>query len=291
MPQRRLTVAGTGLRSPSLGAGTAVAGRTKQSPAERTLWIVTLVEAFGYSVLAITAFIMALIWPHKYDADSYWTPQLWLGTWVPTLVFVTAIKLAWLVFAMCAGMAVVRILQAFGWMRISAAEMISKGRNPMRCYLHGIFVGGLAFVIYFVGAGSHIIEASGVWVTYFLYWVEIAASEKLNPPARGTAGTNTVTDWSVFIGATLAAMFSTGTTLANFGRAIAESSGDVPIWAYIAVFGFFALGLIAWIVNALNLAFIWFRSYYVVEYAHRIWSFVVFVLVTLTLLVGALFEN
>jgi hypothetical protein len=284
-----LGMSGTGLRQPGLGAGMGVA-RNKQSGAELGLWWLTIIEAVGYAVLAVFAFIIALVKPHKYDAETYWSPQDYTGgSWVTSLRFVAELKLAWLIFAMSAAMALVRTLQVFGWMRATANNMVSVGRNPMRNYIHGIFVGGMMFVVYYIGAGSHIIEASAVWVCVFRFWSGVSASEKLNPPSRGTKGSDTNTDWSQMLAATLSGAFTAAAILANFGYAIKESSSHVPIWAYIVVIGTLLLGLVAWIVNVVNLATSWFRSYFTVEYIHRIWSLVTFYLIGVTFLIGSLF--
>lgn len=254
------------------------------------LWWITIVEAIGYAGLAVFAFIMALVRPGKYGADTYWSPEDFVGgSWVASLRFVSRLHLAWLLFGMAAGMAIVRLLQVFGWMMATASDMASKGRNPMRNYIHGIFVGGLMFLVYYVGAGSHVVVASAVWLSVFRFWTGVSASEKINPPVRGTRGSNSNTDWSQMISATLSGMFVAGAILANFGYAIKEGPSDVPIWAHIVVFGSLLLGVVAWLVNVINLATSWFRSYFTVEYLHRGWSLITFILVGVTFLIGALF--
>lgn len=284
-----LGAAGAGIRSPGLGSGMGTA-REKQTGAELGLWWLTIGEAVGYAILAVFAFIMAIIKPHKYSADTYWSPEDYTGgSWITSLRFVTELKLAWLIFAMSAAMALVRTLQIFGWMRATANEMISMGRNPMRNYIHGIFVGGMMFVVYYIGGGSHVIEASAVWLSVFRFWTGISASEKINPPARGAKGTNTNTDWSQMVCATISGSFVAADILANFGYAIQQSSSHVPIWAYIAVFVTLLLGAVAWFVNVLNLLTTWFRSYYTVEYLHRIWSLLTFYVIAGAFLIGSLF--
>lgn len=284
-----LGAAGSGIRQPGLGSGMGIS-RSKQTGAELWLWWSSIIEALGYAVLAGLAFILALVKPHKYDADTYWSPQDYTGgTWVASLRFVATLKLAWLIFAMAAAMALVRTLQVFGVMRATANDMVSMGRNPMRNYIHGIFVGGMMFVLYYIGAGSHIIEASAVWVCIFRFWTGVSASEKINPPARGTKGSNSNTDWSQMLSATLSGAFTVAVILANFGYAIKQSPSHVPFWAYVAVIVTLVLGLVAWLVNVINLATSWFRSYYTVEYIHRIWSLLTFYVIGVPLLIGSLF--